>query len=234
MASVCLRRLPPPPPHGLDRLPVPGRRMAHEESSSPPTTCSRTSTSPAAEPLVGAHGRGPRAGRSACPGRRGSSLAGDCRIDTRRCGRGRELQEATRADLEAFIADLLSSRSPATASARYKQLQALYRWLEDEEEIEVNPMTRMRPPMVSRSRSCPRTRCGGCWPPAPARASRPAGTPRSLPSCWTPAPAGEKGRNVDQTRPLAGQWRSAWRALRGRQTPAGCPPQASPVMRIAL
>src|SRR6266545_3526087 len=44
---------------------------------------------------------------------------------------GRELTQATRADLEAFIADLLGHWSAATASTRYKQLQALYRWLED-------------------------------------------------------------------------------------------------------
>src|SRR6266516_2728080 len=50
---------------------------------------------------------------------------------------GRALAEASRADLEAFIADLLERRSAATAATRYKQLQALYRWLEDEEEIEV-------------------------------------------------------------------------------------------------
>jgi integrase/recombinase XerC len=61
--------------------------------------------------------------------------------------RGRELDEATRADLEAYAADLLSRRSPATASPRYKQLQALYRW-EDEEEIAGNPMARMKPPIV--------------------------------------------------------------------------------------
>jgi integrase/recombinase XerC len=61
---------------------------------------------------------------------------------------GRELTEASRADLEGFIADLLSRWSPATASTRYKQLQALYRWLEDEEEIAVNPMARMKPPVV--------------------------------------------------------------------------------------
>ena len=60
----------------------------------------------------------------------------------------RDLTEATRADLEAFIADLLSRWSPATAVTRYKQLQALYRWLEDEEEIAVNPMARMKPPIV--------------------------------------------------------------------------------------
>jgi hypothetical protein len=39
-----------------------------------------------------------------------------------------------RADLEAFIANLLDRWLPATAATRYKQLQALYRWLEDEEE----------------------------------------------------------------------------------------------------
>jgi integrase/recombinase XerC len=41
---------------------------------------------------------------------------------------GRELTDATRADLEAFIGDLLARWSPATASTRYTQLQALYRW----------------------------------------------------------------------------------------------------------
>lgn len=43
---------------------------------------------------------------------------------------------------------MLRRWSPATASTRYKQLQALYRWLEDEEEIAVNPMARMKPPVV--------------------------------------------------------------------------------------
>jgi integrase/recombinase XerC len=89
--------------------------------------------------------------------------------------RGRELEEATRADLEAFIADLLGRCSPATASTRYKQLQALYRWLEDEEEIAVNPMARMKPPIVP-DKPVPvvpedalRRRSHGCgwgsWPP---------------------------------------------------------------------
>jgi hypothetical protein len=31
-------------------------------------------------------------------------------------------------------------RSSSTPTTRCKQLQALYRWLEDEEEIAVNPM----------------------------------------------------------------------------------------------
>jgi hypothetical protein len=58
---------------------------------------------------------------------------------------GRDLTEATRADMEAFIADLLAHRSAATAGTRYKQLQAFYRWLEDEEEITANHLpTRYR------------------------------------------------------------------------------------------
>jgi site-specific recombinase XerD len=61
---------------------------------------------------------------------------------------GRELIQATRADLEAFVGGLLRRWSPATASTRFKQLQALYRWLEDEQEIAVNPMARMKPPAV--------------------------------------------------------------------------------------
>jgi site-specific recombinase XerD len=61
---------------------------------------------------------------------------------------GRELTQATCADPEAFISGLLGRGSPAPAATRYKQLQALYRWLEDEEEIAVNPMARMKPPVV--------------------------------------------------------------------------------------
>jgi len=55
--------------------------------------------------------------------------------------------DATRADLEEFLADLLARRSAATAATRYKVLRVLYRWLEDEEDVP-NPMTMMRPPIV--------------------------------------------------------------------------------------
>jgi hypothetical protein len=43
------------------------------------------------------------------------------------------LEDATRADLEDFMADLLARRSAATAATRYKALRVLYRWLEEEE-----------------------------------------------------------------------------------------------------
>jgi site-specific recombinase XerD len=46
--------------------------------------------------------------------------------------RGKRLEEATRADLEAFLRDLLRRRAPATAATRYKVLRILYRWLEEE------------------------------------------------------------------------------------------------------
>lgn len=54
----------------------------------------------------------------------------------------------TGAHVEAYIADLLTNRSPATAAVRYRSLQQLFRWLVDEEEIAANPMARMRPPKV--------------------------------------------------------------------------------------
>src|SRR6188768_2275280 len=57
--------------------------------------------------------------------------------------RGVQLRDATRADLEDFLADLLANRSAAT---RYKVLRVLYRWLEEEEDAP-NPMAKMRPPI---------------------------------------------------------------------------------------
>ena len=61
--------------------------------------------------------------------------------------RGRRLEEATKADLEDFLADLLARRSASTAATRYKVLRILYRWLEEEEDVP-SPMARMKPPIV--------------------------------------------------------------------------------------
>jgi site-specific recombinase XerD len=63
-------------------------------------------------------------------------------------GRGLSLTGAGRADLEAFLGDLLGRRAAATAATRYKVLRILYRWLEEEDEVAVNPMAKMRPPIV--------------------------------------------------------------------------------------
>jgi integrase len=58
----------------------------------------------------------------------------------------RYLRDATRADLEDFLADRLARRSAATAATRYRVLRVLYRWLEEEEDVP-NPMEKMRPPI---------------------------------------------------------------------------------------
>src|SRR4029453_1524058 len=51
------------------------------------------------------------------------------------------LEAATRADLEAFMADVLArGRAPSTAATYYKVLKVLYAWLVGEREIEVDPM----------------------------------------------------------------------------------------------
>jgi site-specific recombinase XerD len=61
---------------------------------------------------------------------------------------GTTLQAATRADLEAFLADLLTRRTASTAATYYKPLKLLYAWLVEEEEIPADPMRRMKRPMV--------------------------------------------------------------------------------------
>jgi site-specific recombinase XerD len=62
--------------------------------------------------------------------------------------RGTMVEAATRADLEAFMADLLARRTASTAATYYKILKVLYGWLVDEEELEADPMAKMKPPIV--------------------------------------------------------------------------------------
>ncbi len=62
--------------------------------------------------------------------------------------RGTTIEAASRADVEAFMGDLLSRRAPSTAATYYKVLKLLYAWLVEEEEILADPMARMRPPIV--------------------------------------------------------------------------------------
>jgi integrase/recombinase XerC len=61
---------------------------------------------------------------------------------------GTTLEAATRADLEAFLAELLTRRSASTAATYYKPLKLLYTWLAEEEEIPADPMRRMKRPIV--------------------------------------------------------------------------------------
>jgi site-specific recombinase XerD len=54
-----------------------------------------------------------------------------------------------REHVEAFLEDELSrGLSASTAAGHYRRLQQLFRWLEEEGEIEHTPMARMRPPQV--------------------------------------------------------------------------------------
>jgi site-specific recombinase XerD len=70
---------------------------------------------------------------------------------------GTTLAAATRADLQAFLADVLTRRTASTAATYYKPLKLLYAWLVEEEEIPADPMRRMKRPMVPDKpvRSCP-------------------------------------------------------------------------------
>jgi site-specific recombinase XerD len=62
--------------------------------------------------------------------------------------RGTTLAMAGRADLEAYLGDLLTRRAPATAATYHKVLKLLYQWLEDEDELPASPMAKMRPPTI--------------------------------------------------------------------------------------
>jgi integrase/recombinase XerC len=62
--------------------------------------------------------------------------------------RGTSIEAATRADLEAFMGDLLARRAASTAATYYKVLKLLYAWLAEEEEVPASPMLFMKPPIV--------------------------------------------------------------------------------------
>lgn len=57
-------------------------------------------------------------------------------------------RKVTRGDVEEWITHLLDTRSPATASNRYRSVQQFFAWAVEEDEIGVSPMARMRPPTI--------------------------------------------------------------------------------------
>ncbi len=59
-----------------------------------------------------------------------------------------EAGSITRAHVETFIADLLETRSAATANNRFRALQQFFGWLHDDDHIDFNPMVGMKPPHV--------------------------------------------------------------------------------------
>jgi site-specific recombinase XerD len=77
----------------------------------------------------------------------GNYLESARRVEVFLEGRGKRLEEATQADLEDFLGDILRRRSANTAATRYKVMRVLYRWLEEEEELP-NPIARMKPPII--------------------------------------------------------------------------------------
>jgi site-specific recombinase XerD len=59
-----------------------------------------------------------------------------------------DVAEIERHHVEQFIAEQVETRSAATASVRFRALQQFFAWCLDEEELDVNPMAKMRPPVV--------------------------------------------------------------------------------------
>jgi site-specific recombinase XerC len=53
-----------------------------------------------------------------------------------------------REHVEAFIAAELERTAPASAATRYRSLQQLFNWLDEEGEITNSPMAKMRPPKI--------------------------------------------------------------------------------------
>jgi site-specific recombinase XerD len=53
-----------------------------------------------------------------------------------------------REHVEAFIVAELERTAPASAATRYRSLQRLFNWLDEEGEIDASPMIKMRPPKI--------------------------------------------------------------------------------------
>ncbi len=71
-----------------------------------------------------------------------------------------------REHVEAFIAAELERTAPSSAATRYRFLQQLFGWLDEEGEIDRSPMAKMRPPKIPDKPVpvLPTTTCGACWP----------------------------------------------------------------------
>lgn len=66
-----------------------------------------------------------------------------------RSGMPTDVARLTRDHVESFITQLLETRKPATASVRYRGLQAFFVWLLDEGEVKDSPMRNMKPPKLA-------------------------------------------------------------------------------------
>lgn len=57
-----------------------------------------------------------------------------------------DLEQATRTDVEKFLIAQMEAHSASTAANRFRSLQALFKWMTEEEIIERNPMAGLRAP----------------------------------------------------------------------------------------
>jgi site-specific recombinase XerD len=60
----------------------------------------------------------------------------------------RGLDPTDRSTVEAFLADQADRVRPATVAFRYRSLQEWFKWLVEEDELQADPMARMKPPHV--------------------------------------------------------------------------------------
>lgn len=66
-------------------------------------------------------------------------------------GEPTDVEKITKAHVQAFVANLVRTRAPATAETYFKYIQQFFRWCTDEGEIDSNPMASLRRPDVPES-----------------------------------------------------------------------------------
>jgi len=62
--------------------------------------------------------------------------------------RPKEIDAITADDVRGFLSDVLDTRASATAKQRYASLRQFFGWLVEEDELETDPMSKVRPPKV--------------------------------------------------------------------------------------
>src|SRR6266568_4490186 len=102
--------------------------------------------------------------------------------------------EITHRHIQQFLAELIDRTSAGNAHTNYRGLRTFWKWMVLEDEVELSPMDKTKPPRSRRNRSpsSPTTTSKPCWSSAKAATTSPAATPRSSASCSTPAPASPK------------------------------------------
>ncbi len=59
-----------------------------------------------------------------------------------------EISQVTKQHIELYMAHLNETQMASSAETRFRRLRSFFDWCEAEEEIEVSPMLRMKPPKV--------------------------------------------------------------------------------------